>query len=281
MDINFQQDWIDFIYDYLNANNYPKPKNLKADELTHLFLNLRRRLVLKQKRNVIKSKEFTCPDSLKQNLKHFESAVKSGKELKPFLSTLTKHLSEKDLLINDWGIHHFHLGMELRKDGYSKRTGPLIFAKVMPDTIYFIQILPHGSWYKADLIEIIHNNWPDLIAHYKCTLSSLYFTEKQKENLRDKHANATISTQDGTTYLPPGGGFVGSGLNIQDVILTDNILNRITLLEKEIKKNKIVICKKLKRDINDVFKIKLKIDTNLNIIPYDFEKNIGINLKYV
>jgi hypothetical protein len=279
MKINFQQDWIEHISQQLTMNSYKIPINIDPKSLTQLFLNLKRRLVKAQKRKIMKSKEFFCPIELLTNLANFEVFVENGKELKPFLSTLTSKLSERDLLINDWGIHHFHLGKQTNKNGYVKRTGPLLFAYITDDTIYFIQIMSHGSWYKSELVEIIHNNWPHLLSDFKYLGNAEYFLEFQKKNLRDKHANAIVSMKDGTTYFPPGGGFVGSGLNTNDIILTDRLFAEFDFLEKNIRLNINEVCKVLKRNVSDEFQIKLKIDENLNIMPYDVEKNIGFNLQ--
>lgn len=279
MKLNFEQDLVDHIDNYLKKNNYKKPIGIDAKSLVHLFLNLRRRLVQKHKRTIIKSKEFKCPIELEKNLKHFEAVVKNGKEIKPYLSKLTSKLSEIDKFLNDWGIHHFHLGMEIRKDGYSKRTGPLLFAKVMPNAIYFIQIFPHGSWCKPDLIEIIHKNWPALISKYKYTLDTQNYSEQEKKTLRNGNINTIVMTSDNTTYFPPGGGLAANGINIEDVKFANALFKRIESLEMFFKQNKLDICKKLKRNVTDDFQVKIKFDANFNIIPYDVSKNITINLK--
>jgi len=146
--------------------------------------------------------------------------------------------------------------------------------------MFFIQIYPHGSWYKSELIEIIHNNWPQFLAPYKYQCTPEYFTETQKKNLRDKHVNSVISMKDGTTYSSPGGGTVASGLNIHDIMTTDRIFAELQRLEADILKNKEKVYAALKRDVGTDFLIKLDIDDELHFVPYDYEKKIGINLCY-
>lgn len=163
------------------------------------------------------------------------------------------------------------------KDGYTSRTDQLLFATIVGDTMFFIQIFPHGSWYKSDLVEILHNNWPHLLKKYLYSGKAEYFNEIQKKNLRDKHTNAVISMKDGTTYFPPGGGTTASGLNIHDVIATDQIMATFKVIESDLLKNKEKVCATLKRDVSEDFLIKLDIDDELKFVPYDFEKKIGIN----
>jgi hypothetical protein len=60
-----------------------------------------------------------------------------------------------DRLMSEWGIHHLHL---VPAPG---RSGLLLFVVFRPDDAYLLQLLPHGSWAKESLIEIILQNWPD------------------------------------------------------------------------------------------------------------------------
>jgi hypothetical protein len=51
--------------------------------------------------------------------------------------------SDKDLLLNVMGYHHFHLGTALEKRGHATRTDDLIFAEVSRDTFRVIAIFDH------------------------------------------------------------------------------------------------------------------------------------------
>jgi len=143
MRLDFKKDWLEYIESFLSTNNLKKPTELSHQELTHLFLNLKRRLVKVAKRDIVKSKELNCPTKLLSNLHDFEKSVKAGNDLKPYLSRLTKHLSKLDLLINDWGIHHFHLGNKLDNDGYMNRDksdpkSDFLLFRLFPATLCFL-----------------------------------------------------------------------------------------------------------------------------------------------
>jgi hypothetical protein len=44
-------------------------------------------------------------------------------------------------MLNDWGIHHLHLGTKISKNtGFVERTGPLLFVKFEKNVAYFIGV---------------------------------------------------------------------------------------------------------------------------------------------
>jgi hypothetical protein len=95
-------------------------------------------------------------------------------------------------LLYDWGIHHIHFAPGGTKD--------LLFACISPDTAYFITIMDHekegGSiiWANSDLIEIIHNNWPEILVPYRYKgKENSNITNELRSKLRKSHGNSLIS----------------------------------------------------------------------------------------
>ena len=86
--------------------------------------------------------------------------------MNPHLNNATKK-DKLDGLLYDWGIHHLHLGETFSAPGYVKRTGPVLFAIFRNDNVYFIDIRDHVGWSDKGLLEIVNENWPELLSIYK------------------------------------------------------------------------------------------------------------------
>ena len=69
-----------------------------------------------------------------------------------------------DDLLNDWGIHHLHLGTEYNKRGKIKRSKNLLFCIINSKSVYFINIQEHkANWANKELLEIVYDNWSELL----------------------------------------------------------------------------------------------------------------------
>lgn len=91
------------------------------------------------------------------------------------INLLNKRLSkasikedENDLLLNNWGIYHLHLG-KLDNSDFSARTKLLLFIKIIDDNVYFLDIKEHGNFSSIDFTKIMHNNWEDAIKEFRTT----------------------------------------------------------------------------------------------------------------
>lgn len=138
--------------------------------------------------------------------------VEQGDSLYPRMTDqVTRHWN--DDLLNDWGIHHFHLGTELRRKGFYGRTKNVALAMVEPHEVLLIDVLPHGSdypdtWTEDGLLRIVRQNWPAVMTRYRVPGASNLWPPLSAENRRKLRA-AGISLMvelDGVVYTPPGGG---------------------------------------------------------------------------
>ena len=142
----------------------------------------------------------------------------------------------QDKLLNDWGIHHIHFKEEKTKE--------LLFVFFNQKNAYLIDIMPHENpeleiitWANSNLIQILHNNWPDLLIPYKMNLvAECRITDKNRQALRNNNANAFITVLDGTTYMPLGGGLVSSGHGITDIIQKDKTIEVIKTMQEYLQK---------------------------------------------
>ena len=91
---------------------------------------------------------------------------------------------------------------------------------------YFIAILDHHSFSEQTLIQIIHDNWPEVWAQFRMngTVYPRNFTSKERHQLRKANLEVSMVTvSDGTTYGLMGGGVATSGDNFEDVRYTNRL----------------------------------------------------------
>jgi len=154
-------------------------------------------------------------------------------------------------MLNDWGIHHFHLGTSLGRDGFVNRTGPLLYGVVLPDRVLGLQIFDHANWTNRLLIEILHCNWPKSLE--RCRIKGMTGvlpqpTDDELKQLRRGHVYTLLQMDDGTIYAPPGGGVATSGLSAQVVMDCDWYAKQMKRLEKHIQDNLVKIIETAKSE---------------------------------
>lgn len=234
LNINLTQDWIDLLKRNLKESGY-NTSNVEDQKIPALYYDLKIRLIEIKPRKLKVSKEFHCPKNIEKGWDILKHNIESGKNLNIHLSRGIKYLKNGDGLLNSWGIYHFHLGEGLRKDGFIERTGPLVFALVRDDTVYVIDIYNHGDWYKQDIVQIMHDNWSEVIQEYQAPgIAGDYYTEMDVEELRNSNMNHCITVNDGTVYFPIGGGSSCSGVNTYASIFSKKMNRVLKKLEKDI-----------------------------------------------
>lgn len=187
--------------------NYSEDLGLRGNFM--LLINRIRRTPIAQKRNVIESSVFNCPQEHMLAYQRFIHLVESGNSLLRFCSrrNFKKPYEANDPLFDDWGIAHFHF--------VETGTEQVMFAIVEPETIFLLAVFPHGKgygdvWYKKHLVEIIHNEFPSLIAHLKLNDSKNITTIEDHRQARKLGLNKPIVLNDGSSYYPIGGGVMSN-----------------------------------------------------------------------
>ena len=212
INIHIYDDLVKIFRKEIEEVGYPTANITDPYKLIIMYFTMRKRLVEKRPRKVILPHGFTCPSALQNGLDALMKKFENGEDVNPHLSRTTKELDFPDLMLFDWNIHHFHLGTTIEADGYMSRTGDILYAIVSKDEVHFIKIQPHNHWSDLDLIETIHQNWPELISMFKIDgTPEVAFNSTEIAQLRKAHVNVMITTQDGTGYLGMGMGFMTDG----------------------------------------------------------------------
>uniref|UniRef100_UPI001409D0D3 hypothetical protein n=1 Tax=Pseudomonas akapageensis TaxID=2609961 RepID=UPI001409D0D3 len=167
------------------------------------------------------------------------------------------HLSfrNQDGLLDDWGVHHFHLGIgpHPKIPGLVERTPPVVFALVTDEVFYAINTYEHQGWASTEIVETLHQNWPDAIHQYVLHgVSPDPMTESDRTTLRKKRANCVVTVKDGTVYGPLGGPVSASGMTVEAVIRTDACHDQIERFQHAVEESVEQIVSQLGRLGHDV-----------------------------
>jgi len=166
--------------------------------------------------------------------------AKNADDLIPYLSKGIKRIQRPDKMLNDWGVLHFHLGENIDASGFITRTNELLFIYrdiYRPNELYFLDIFNHGDWSKKRTIEIIKNNWSDVLEPYQ--IKSLIDIEPKLNDdehlsVRQANINSAITFDDETAYLTIGGGLTAIGTNIESTKSKIYFMKYFQRLEKKI-----------------------------------------------
>lgn len=213
LEIDLFQDWKDILKEDLEKNGY-NLSNIEEKNIPILYFNVKNRTIEEKHRTVNVSKEFKCPRELKRGWQFLKGHIESGNLLNAHLSKRVRKVRNKDTMLDNWGVHHFHLGENM--DGeFVKQGNPLVFAVVREHVFYAIGIFKHGDWAKQEIVEIMHNNWSYLFKDYviKGFDKVENLNEEERTAINKNNQNAYIKVSDGTVYAPMGGGLSLSGYN--------------------------------------------------------------------
>jgi hypothetical protein len=238
--MDFVSDWADYVTSELLSRGYAVPAGLSPEELCHRYLNLTRRLISPAPRKVLLAREFTCPAELAQSFEVLRQKIESGDDLRPHLSRGFMNLDSHDMLLNDWGIHHLHLGIAVQSDGFVERTGPVLFARFTATNAYLISVHEHGSWSRQEFVKVLHHNWPDSISMWRLRGVVGLATEVTDDDIAqlrsikipgEKKKRAAVSTmvevEPGVVYAPIGGGYSTAQTSVVVVRDCDRILDTL------------------------------------------------------
>jgi hypothetical protein len=138
----------------------------------YYFESFRRRLA-PQPRLLKAANDSRRPSEHETGWQAFQDKIRKGDDLNPHLSQRHESLFNRDGLLAEWGVHHFHVGTEPdpKDPRFVKGTRSLVLGLVDGHTFCAINIVPHGlgtepPWADESVVESIHRNWPDMISRW-------------------------------------------------------------------------------------------------------------------
>jgi hypothetical protein len=271
VEADFIEDLRKMLSSNLSADGYTFDPNATAETLLHHDLQIRHRRIEQKPRSVSWSRELLAPSRdaelrLKEvrgpansshgrawdALRRIEAAVTAGADLNLYTSrdmapSNERAFTRNDWMLNDTGMHHFHMGAGLNSNGQINGTKDLLFVIVKSDVVYFVELFEHSSpkderasWADESAFQIAQSNWPDLFQPAPLLRSNAGhspITHEQRTALSKKNGNAPLTALDGTQYFQPGGGSTPSGIPVNVVIDAHGILCRLRAWEESCKAN--------------------------------------------
>ena len=206
------------------------------------YFGVARRLITLRRRKIHKSRGFACPEQHLGALAEIESLIKTGDNLSRYLSNAITELKNVDTLLNGWGVHHLHLGDRVdskkrKNKGFMKRTNPLLLCYFTKEYAYLLDVMvDHDSFESQSVLDIMHENWPHLLDEFRMPDITLYpeLSREDAYKLMNSGYMLFVAAQDGTAYMPPGGGVVSSRENASDTIMACRLLNDLNYMQEDI-----------------------------------------------
>ena len=210
------------------------------------YFYVRSRMIPPKPRSVhisktLKSKLLTIDSHWATLVNVVKDHFQTGGRVSKFLSKKIFDATFNDGLLNDYGVHHFHLSDQLDNRGFFvDRSDMLLFALVLESDAFFIDVMPHPDertatdfgWVRQDLLTIINSNWPQLLEpHIAKGTSGDILTDAQKKELRRKHINVVHQVGDKAIF-PIGGGTTSAGTNMLWQFLGDKLIHEIEHLQR-------------------------------------------------
>lgn len=253
IDIDLQNDLRGQLYRRLGKAGY---KDVDEEHAVLQFYKLLKRQIAPRPRRVLYSKEFTCPEKYEQALNEFEEKARRGDDIRPYMSSKLRFADYDDLLLNDWGIQHFHLTRWFNKDGSAKSSNYEIFAYVTDAALHMIQVYHHQAedlYSKQEMVRIIRDNWPWLIEKFHID-GALELEEKFDDHaygeIRKAHVGTFVELEEGEIYGMIGGGYASNGFSLEALRNADFWLNRLGTFQKVAVENAVWIGQTINRMVD-------------------------------
>lgn len=231
----------------LRLSGHTIPASFSVDDVALRYWDYKWRQIPARPRTVVKSRELAewmHTADQQAGLDAIIEDTEAGLTLGPYFSKRWMNLESHDILFNEWHVRHMHLGgRTVDPDGFVKRTGPVLFVYITPDKLYMIDIMKHGKGHpttfaKRRIVQILHDNWPELIVHAKAEGCS-NFTPNDDESRRilSRRAKGThfalcVEVDEGTVYTFIGCGYMSDGRNMLARMLTNQLLTHAYELQK-------------------------------------------------
>ena len=201
------------------------------------FYNLIERIPVPRPRKILKEKTFSCPKELQKNLEVLENKIVKGESITNYLSKKIIDAHFSDSMLYDFGITHLHLGKEenSKDEAFVERTGKILYCVLKDDDAYFLTIDDHGKWSDIKLIEIIKDNFPELLEKYelKGVISLEHkITNEEREKFHKYHITPLLQLGN-KVYGSLGGGVMTNGFSRRGMMNAINQLRFVDYLEKE------------------------------------------------
>ncbi len=191
---------------------------LDSREVRAYYFQMLDRRISMRPRALKLADDFQCPAAFEQGWVMLQDKVRRGRDLNPALSKLHSSIFNKDGLLAEWGVHHFHLGQkpDAKNARYVERTKALVFAILDDGAFYSINAYPHSGWEYVQVLESVHRNFPETIRRFRVQgVTAGDWDQDTRRKLRKDNINLATAVADGTVYMPIGGPTTMAGIKMK------------------------------------------------------------------
>ena len=197
LEANFTLDLLVIARQHLAEDWGPEAERIaEGCVLLSFFDSLRRRPAARPRRIWV-ADDFHCPLEFDPGWRALQEKVVNGDDIGPHLSIGHSSLKNLDGLLNEWGVHHLHLGTApyFKNRSYVERTGRLLVALITDDGFYAINVYPHRDhWESPSILESLHRNWPQVINRYQIKgIQGETLRNEQRKNFRGQRSGCHSS----------------------------------------------------------------------------------------
>lgn len=213
-EIPFQKEFAELFKQRMTAVGL-KAKSSDPEDIIIQYITLVKRIIPLRPRKMLLAKGFDCPQEIQKGWDLFRTKVEAGDDINPHQSTTMKRKGYTDLMLSAWQIHHFHLGETLLPSDYIQRTGKILYAMVKDDVILALKIDEHDHWSDKDLLDIAHENWPELTSDWDVDATpEVNYSSEEIGELRKAGVNIITQRADGTSTFG-GYGITSAGTSAE------------------------------------------------------------------
>jgi hypothetical protein len=189
------------------------PGGPHLDAVYRYYAHLRR-LVEQRCYRVLEAAELVCPPQFAAGYAQLKNELENGIDVTARLSTRITKPAYKDMLLNDWGVTHFHVNLR-DPAGDVKHENTILLAMIHDDIVYCIGFFPHRAWTRIEYLEIMQRNWPQSLQHARVHAAMAYeMTDDERAKMRDRKANV-LTNVNGVVYGAIGGGYTAAGTSMR------------------------------------------------------------------
>ncbi|KIU35287.1 hypothetical protein [Atlantibacter hermannii] len=210
-----------------------------------LLLNMKKKFIEPRKRSVHFHSTLSVPEKNRSGFTSLINKMKFGSNINGYQSHQLERADFHDDFLNDFGLHHFHLGETTQKTGkykhYIKRTGNTVFAKVDRDDIYVLGVFGHNSdennfiYSDEQLLKSLFDEWPHLLEQCRVRgVTGQTFSPRERNTLRSKGLNVITALSDDIAIMSPGGGYMANKLSASVSIELLHLHRAISVLKNSL-----------------------------------------------
>jgi hypothetical protein len=234
--LDFHADFLVLAERALAANGAVVAPGVPRPDAVYRYYAHLRRLVEQRCYRVLEAAELVCPPEFAAGYAQLKSELENGTDVTARLSTRITKPAYEDMLLNDWGVTHFHVNLR-DPAGDVEHENTILLAMIRDEVVYCIGFIPHRAWTRIEYLEILQRNWPQSLQHARVHAATAYaMTDDERDKMRKRNANV-LTTVNGVAYGAIGGGYTAAGTSMRAHHEADHALLSLDSYEKWVRTN--------------------------------------------